>query len=400
MNSPLILLDSSPKSSNTSKSSLYPKVTVNKDFIARDDKQLSVFQGDTLELLDDTTDPNWNLVRETFSGKIGYIPVEVCESLAEQQARINARINSIIESKKAPKEIPKKSRHGKSVSFVSKSPEIIPIYFSGSLSASSMSPLNEENKVLEEKFEAELNLRKILEDQQAQPNTAKTREEPKLLRIYCGNVNGPSNIIYRTITATQATTWMQIERKAMQKFDTSAARLDLVHSETLQRIQLPADFTLAQAILVSRHATQISINNKKESTGRGHYKHSHSKIQELIGMVRGKTSPPLASNAPSSYRLVLNSNIKRTNVFKIIIKVRKASVEEECVFTVDYNDKVSDIAKMLYPNMPRVHIFGRLGGSELLLTASGTISDAMRLFDCGPEGCMDPSCFKLVINIP
>ena len=146
----------------SSSSSLYPEVTVVKDFSARDDKQLSVFQGDILELLDDSTEPNWNLVRETFSGKIGYVPVEICESVAEKQARVNARINSIIESKKTAKDVPlkKSSHHGKSVSFVSKSPEIIPVYFSPSLSTSPAS-VDENVLVLEEKFEAELNLRKI-----------------------------------------------------------------------------------------------------------------------------------------------------------------------------------------------------------------------------------------------
>ena len=401
MNSPAVIVIDSSYTSSPKSAASYPEITVNKNFIARDDLQLSVFQGDTLELLDDTTEPDWNLVRETFSGKIGLIPVEICESAEEKEARLNARINSIVDTKKT-KDIPRKSTHSKSVSFASGSPKVIPIFHAGSQSTSSTSPLNEESKVLEDKFEAELNLRKILENvsiQQSQPNSPRHKKEPeRILRVYCGNINGPPHSVFKTISAFDSTTWVQLERWAMKKYDITAARLDMVHSETMERIFLPPDFTLAQAINVARYATRCTTETP--SSGSLH-RHKNSQIQEIINQVRAKIAPPIES--PSSYKLVLNSNIKRTNVFRLKIKTRQSSNlshEKEAHLTVDYQDTVIDIVKILHPVKMRLYVFGRMGASELQLTTSGTISDAMRLFDCGPEGCMDPSSFQLIINIP
>ena len=152
---------SSSSSSDTSHKN-YPEVFVTKDFISCRSNQLSVFKGDIMQVLDDDSDPNWSLVREVFSGKIGLVPAEFYETDLESQARKNTEINmNTTGSLDLEGSIPTHKSQSKSVSFLSKSPEILS-YPAESAWSSDPTENLEEILELEEKFEDSLNLKTML----------------------------------------------------------------------------------------------------------------------------------------------------------------------------------------------------------------------------------------------
>jgi hypothetical protein len=365
--------------------------TANSNYIAKGDKELTVFEGDSLKPLNAEPKPDWTLVKEVSTGNVGIVPLEICETPKEREARINADFNAQMSDEQIPSDSPRKVDSQKRVSFAEE-PNVIPISEPNGPELQ-RSP-DEDNHCLEEEFENCLNLREILSTPIADDRETPPAQEKFSLRIYMGNINGPADLHFKTVLANECDNIYQIEKAALEKYEISYGKLELVHAENGEKLELPIDFTLLQARLLAKKATRIFQETKTREEAR-------VRIRCLIeeSGKRGFSSLSVEKTTmtmESKFKLVLNTDPLKTDAFTLQIFDKREKKSKR--LTVEYQDRIGDIVGILNPKVVKFNSFGRLGGKEVPVNLEHSILDTMSSFDCGPDNNLDTGAFVLVID--
>ena len=363
----------------------------NSTYIAKGDKELTVFEGDTLRPLNAEPRPDWALVEEMSSGNIGIVPIEICETPEERDARINADFNTNISDEIVRGGPVRKASNNKRVSFIEE-PHVIPIQEPNGPEI--QSPQDEGSLLKEREFENQLNLQEILSAPIEMQKGPEGNEKIKV-RIYKGNINGPVNLAYKTILTSEDQSLLQIEQLALIDYEISYGKLELVHAENSEKLVLPLEFSLLQASLLAKKATRIFSETKDKEQAR-------IKIKALIEESEKKgftslTVEKTTKNMDSKFRLVMNTDPQKTNAFNLQIFDKKEKKPKR--LTVEYQDKLADIVSIMFPKAKNIKAFGSMMGKELSINLNHTITDVMNLFDCGPACHLDTEAFVLVVDV-
>jgi hypothetical protein len=373
------------------------EVFINRDYYALSNDQLSVFTGDSVQVIDDQARSSWILVKEFFSGKQGFIPADVCETASERQAQLNARKNIRVHADETvTPRTPKNTT--KTVCFLEASPEIIPCQ---RYAYESEDELAAKETKIEEEFEKSLNLTRILGKGLIGDKPFGTGTEIRL-RIYKGSVASPIPMVYCTMGVKDTMTLKDLELAILPKFDCKSGSLELVHDETGHILKLPnKDFTLSQVTQIARKVTMILNEeaNKEWAPARDHHAEALNKIRTVIYQTQMHQTMPEVHHVLSKYKVVLNALSKSPSI-TISVVVRCGHEESTKSIIVDRKDKLGAVIRHA----------GNIGcrlrnGQVMEADADWTVEECHhRLLgesqeDC-PIGAIDASWLEIVLHLP